>query len=271
MSTGSPAGLRARRVLAPNPGPMTLEGTNTWLLAEPGAPRCVVVDPGPDHPAHLAAVLTEAAAADQRVALILLTHRHSDHSAGAPALAAQTGAPVRAVDPAYRSGASGLRDGEVVEVDGLHVQVVATPGHSDDSVSLLLPAEAAVLTGDHVLGRGTTVVAWPDGDMRAYLDSLRRLADLAPARLLPGHGPVVDDPAGWIDYYLRHRAEREAEVLAAVAAGAGTPAEVVRRVYRDVDPRLHPAAELSVRAQLALLVATGRVRVDQAGRHQVAG
>ncbi|HEU0132789.1 MAG TPA: MBL fold metallo-hydrolase [Mycobacteriales bacterium] len=245
-----------RRVLAPNPSPMTLEGTNTWLLAAPGG-RTVVVDPGPDHEAHLGAV-REAAG---EVALVLLTHGHPDHSAGARSLAEAVRAPVRAVDPAHRLGSEGLGDGERVEVDELVVEVLATPGHSSDHVCFVLREEGLVLTGDHVLGRGTTVVAHPDGRMRDYLDSLRRLADVGATRLLPGHGPEVDNPAEVIAYYLRHREERLAQVQAAVVAGARNAREVVERVYADVDRALWPAAEQSVRAQLDLLVESGRVRL----------
>lgn len=235
-----------RLVLAPNPGPMTLEGTNTWLLSQG---RTVVVDPGPDDDNHLQRVRDEAG----DVALILLTHGHPDHSAGARRLADLTGAPVRAVDPAHRLGDEGLGDGEHVTVDGLVVQVLATPGHSSDHVCFVLPEEGVVLTGDHVLGRGTTVVAHPDGRMRDYLDSLSRLADVGATTLLPGHGPVVENPAEVIAYYVAHRAERLREVAAAVEAGATTAREVVERVYADVDRALWLAAELSVRAQLDYL------------------
>jgi glyoxylase-like metal-dependent hydrolase (beta-lactamase superfamily II) len=233
---------------------MTLEGTNTWLLAADGG-RTVVVDPGPDDRAHLARVAE--AAGD--VAYVLLTHGHPDHSAGAKAFAEQVRAPVRAVDPRHRLGDEGLGDGERVTVDDLVVQVLATPGHASDHVCFVLPDDGVVLTGDHVLGRGTTVVAYPDGRMRDYLDSLHRLADVGATTLLPGHGPVVENPAEVIAYYLRHRAERLAQVEAAVRAGDRTAREVVERVYVDVDRALWPAAEQSVRAQLDLLVETGRV------------
>ena len=242
------------RVLAPNPGPMTLEGTNTWLLAAPGG-RTVVVDPGPDDPGHLARVRAEAG----DIALVLLTHGHPDHGAGARTLAREAGVGVRAVDPAHRLGDEGLGDGEHVTVDDLVVTVLATPGHSSDHVCFVLPEAGVVLTGDHVLGRGTTVVAHPDGRMRDYLDSLDRLAEVGATRLLPGHGPVVDDPATVIAYYVAHRADRLAQVEAAVEAGARTAREVVERVYADVDSALWGAAEQSVRAQLDMLVETGRV------------
>jgi glyoxylase-like metal-dependent hydrolase (beta-lactamase superfamily II) len=234
---------------------MTLDGTNTWVLAEPDATWAVVVDPGPLDEAHLAAVLD--AVADRRVGQILLTHAHPDHSEAAGRFAELTGAPVRALDPAQRLGGEGLADGDVVAVDGLEVRVVATPGHSADSLSFVLPAERSVLTGDTVLGRGTTVLAQPDGDLGEYLDSLHRLRRLAESaevtRLLPGHGPVLDDALGVVESYLKHRAERLAEVSRALAAGYRTPRQVVERVYADVDPALWPAAEWSVRAQLAYL------------------
>jgi glyoxylase-like metal-dependent hydrolase (beta-lactamase superfamily II) len=257
---------RTELVLAPNPSPMTLEGTNTWVLAEPGATRSIVIDPGPDHAGHLDSVATAVGASDRVVGLVLLTHGHPDHAAGAKTFADKVSAPVRALDPRHRLGSEGLGDGDVVELDGLELRVVTTPGHSADSVCFTLPAENAVLTGDHVLGRGTTVVAHPDGRMGDYLDSLRRVAALGATRLLPGHGPVVDDPEAWLRYYLDHRAEREAQVVAALAAGATTIGDVVEVVYADVDRRLHAAAALSVAAQLELLVETGRVNVSDGDR-----
>lgn len=244
-------------MLAPNPSPMTLEGTNTWVLREPGADRSVVVDPGPLVERHLERVAR--AAGD--VAVVLLTHGHADHSEGARAFAERSGCAVRAVDPAFRYGDEGLRDGDVVEVDGLELRVVGTPGHTSDSLSFVVAAERAVLTGDTVLGHGTTVVAHPDGVLGAYLGSLRRLRDLAEERAVetiwPGHGPVLDEALPVIDFYLAHRAERLEQVRQAMAAGASDAADVVRRVYADVDPQLWPAAELSVRAQLDYLAANG--------------
>ena len=244
---------RARCVLAPNAGPMTLDGTNTWVLREPDARRSIVIDPGPLDDGHLAAI-HEAA---DPVGVVLLSHRHLDHSEGARAFAEAAGCGVRALDPAFRLGSEGLGEGDVVEVDGLELRVVATPGHSSDSLSFVLPAESTVLTGDTVLGRGTTVVAHPDGELGAYLGSLRRLRDLAESaevtRVWPGHGPLIDDALAVIEGYLAHRAERLEQVREAVTAGATSPRAVVERVYADVDPVLWPAAELSVRAQLEYL------------------
>lgn len=262
--TGGSFGARARCVLAPNANMMTLDGTNTWVLREPGARRSVVVDPGPSIPAHLDAVAE--AAGD--VGVVLLTHHHVDHSEAAREFAERVGCGVRALDPAHRLGAEGLADGDVVEMDGLEVRVVGTPGHTADSLSFVLPAEGAVLTGDTVLGRGTTVVAHPDGQLGAYLGSLDRLHALADAHELatiwPGHGPVIDDALGALDFYIAHRRERLAQVEAAVAALGDSPQpeqpaadelprRVVEIVYADVDPVLWGAAELSVRAQLAFL------------------
>lgn len=248
---------RAALVLAPNPSPMTLDGTNTWVLLEPGAARAVVVDPGPLDEAHLSAVVGRVEQAGARVGVILLTHGHPDHAESARRFAELTGAPVRALDPALRLGSEGLAGGDVVELDGLEVRVLGTPGHTSDSLSFLVPADGALLTGDTVLGRGSTLVAHPDGRLGDYLESLRYLREIAEqgeARIvLPGHGGVLDQPLAAIDFYLAHRQNRLAQVEAALAAGDRTAAEVVRRVYADVDPVLWPAAELSVLAQLEYL------------------
>lgn len=249
--------LRAHCVLAPNPSPMTLEGTNTWLLYEPGARRAVVLDPGPDDSGHLDAVIETATKHGVEIAAVLLTHGHPDHAAGARSFAERVGTGVRALDPAHRLGDEGLTGGDVVEMDGLELRVISTPGHSADSLCFHLPADAAVLTGDTILGRGTTVVAHPDGRLVDYLDSLHRLRALCDdahvETVLPGHGPVLSDAVSVVDYYLAHRAERLAQVEQAVAAGARTPREIVETVYADVDRVLWPAAELSVRAQLDYL------------------
>jgi glyoxylase-like metal-dependent hydrolase (beta-lactamase superfamily II) len=252
---------RARCVLAPNPSPMTLDGTNTWVIAEPGSSSVLVLDPGPDDEGHLRRVLDIACAGDRRVTRIVLTHGHQDHSAGAARFAALTGAPVGALDPAYRLGSEGFWPGTVLDGGGCELRVVATPGHTADSLSLLLTADGALLTGDTVLGRGTTVIA-ADGSLGDYLrtlDELRALADDAGLRvLLPGHGPLLADPAGVLDYYIAHRRERLDQVRAALAVGASTPSEIVATVYADVDPAVWPAAELSVRAQLDFLINTPR-------------
>ena len=235
-------------VLARNPSPMTLEGTNSWVLRAPGGRRSVVVDPGPDDPGHLATL-----AGTGPVALILLTHGHADHAAGAAGLHTLTGAPVHAADPAHRIDGAGLADGDVVTVDGLDMTVRATPGHTADSVCLVV--EDSVLTGDTILGRGTTVVAHPDGRLADYLDSLHRLAALGPRRVLPGHGPEQPNIAEVAAAYLAHRIERLDQVRAAVEAHPGpvTARKIVDTVYADVDPAVRWAAELSVQAQLDYL------------------
>ena len=256
---GGAFGERGHCVLAPNANHMTLDGTNTWVLREPGG-RSVVVDPGPPDPGHLAAVRELAG----DVAVVLLTHHHIDHSEAARAFAERVGCGVRALDPAFRLGDEGLGEGDVVDVDGLEVHVVATPGHTADSLSFVLPADRVFLTGDTVLGRGTTVVAHPDGQLGAYLDSLDRLHALAEREeataVWPGHGPVIGDALAALTYYRDHRQARLAQVEAALAqledealGEDDLPRRVVEVVYADVDPVLWGAAELSVRAQLAYL------------------
>jgi glyoxylase-like metal-dependent hydrolase (beta-lactamase superfamily II) len=254
---------------------MTLNGTNTWLIAEPGSAVAVVVDPGPDDQGHLGRVRDLAAAAGQRISRILLTHGHLDHSAGAARLAGLTGAPVMAADPALRRGPGesaappqnttrdgGLGPGDVLTEAGCELRVVASPGHTGDSVCLLLPADGALLTGDTVLGRGTTVIAG-DGNLADYLATLDRLRALADEErlgtLLPGHGPLLADPAGVLDFYIAHRRERLAEIRDALAAGDRTSEDIVARVYADVDRGLWPFARWSVRAQLDYLDSLGEL------------
>ncbi|HEU4421640.1 MAG TPA: MBL fold metallo-hydrolase [Pilimelia sp.] len=235
----------ATLVRAPNPGPMTLEGTNTWVLRAPGSEFSVVVDPGPADEGHLRAV-----AAHGPVAAVLVTHGHDDHVGGLARFLELTGATLVSAGGAYA---------------GLEITAMAAPGHTADSVyfEVALDAERAVLTGDTILGRGTTVVAWPDGDLGDYLASLARLSAYDGIPALPGHGPALADCAAAARYYLAHRHARLDQVRAVVAAGATTPAEVVERVYADVDRALWPAAEWSVRAQLDYLNREPSNRLDQ--------
>ncbi len=265
---GGSFGERAQCVLAPNANMMTLDGTNTWILREPGARRAVVIDPGPPDASHLAAIEAAALGSGATIGAVLLTHHHVDHAESAKDFASRWGCGVRALDPEYRLGSEGLGDGDVVEVDGLEIHVVGTPGHTADSLSFFVPAEKTVLTGDTVLGRGTSVVAHPDGELGAYLDSLDRLHALAESRevvsIWPGHGPVIEDALAVLDYYISHRQQRLDQVRDALRQltsephpeGVATeelPRKVVELVYTDVDPILWGAAELSVRAQLAYL------------------
>jgi glyoxylase-like metal-dependent hydrolase (beta-lactamase superfamily II) len=245
-----PVTAGASVLLAENPSVMTLEGTNTWVLRAPDATGCVVIDPGPDDETHLRRVLA-CGPVDQ----VLLTHGHPDHAEGARRFAELAGGVrVRALDPALRLGSEGLAGGDVVAAAGLEIRVLATPGHTADSLCFLV--DGAVLTGDTVLGRGSTVVAHPDGRLADYLDSLRSLAQLPPGTtVLPGHGPELPDAAAAAKAYLAHREQRLAQVRAALdqLGPDASPRQVVELVYADVDRALWPAAEWSVRAQLEYL------------------
>ncbi|MEV4558313.1 MBL fold metallo-hydrolase [Kitasatospora sp. NPDC049285] len=260
---GGAATPRAYCLLAPNPSVMSLDGTNTWLLSEPGSDLAVVVDPGPLDEGHLRRVVATAEEQGKRIVLTVITHGHPDHTDGVERFAELTGSRVRALDPEHPLGVDGLHGGERLDVGGLDLRVIATPGHTADSLTLHLPADGALLTGDTVLGRGTTVVAHPDGRLGDYLDSLRHLHVLASEHgvrtILPGHGPVLADALGAVEYYLAHRASRLAQVETAVESGCRTPEEVVARVYADVDRAVWPAAELSVRAQLTYLEEHGLI------------
>jgi glyoxylase-like metal-dependent hydrolase (beta-lactamase superfamily II) len=255
-SLNHPAYGRLRRVtdtasvlLADNPGLMTLEGTNTWVLRGPGSDEVVIVDPGPDDNEHIARV-----AGLGHIALVLISHRHGDHTDGIDKLVELTGAPVRSVGSGFLRGLSGpLADGEVIEAAGLTITVLATPGHTADSVSFVL--DDAVLTADTVLGRGTAVIDTEDGSLADYLDSLRVLRRLGRRSVLPGHGPELPDLEAAASGYLAHREQRLQQVRSALRdlGHDATAREIVEHVYVDVDEELWDAAEWSVQAQLDYL------------------
>lgn len=269
-------GRNVRRLRANNPSPMTLEGTNSYVLGAPGVTGVVVVDPGPLLEDHL----SELAAAGQ-VELILITHQHGDHTDGSARLHELTGAPVRAALPEFCHNAKSLYDDEIISAGGLTIAVLATPGHTSDSLcfavssdlvdgaggmSVVAP-EHAVLTGDTILGSGSTVICYPDGSLADYLSSLERLrgwgtehaSEEVNVVALPGHGPVLPDLAAAAQGYAAHRAERIAQVRAAVELltkqGTAVPsaAQVTAAVYGDVPENLQGAARLSVEAQLDYL------------------
>jgi glyoxylase-like metal-dependent hydrolase (beta-lactamase superfamily II) len=236
-------------LLADNPGLLTLDGTNTWVLRGPGSDEHVIVDPGPDDDEHIAGI-----AALGRIALVLISHRHGDHTDGIDKLVDLTGATVRSAGSGFLRGLGGeLIDGEVIDAAGLKIKVMATPGHTADSLSFLL--DDAVLTADTVLGRGTTVIDKEDGSLADYLESLRRLRGLGPRTVLPGHGPDLPDLEAVASGYLTHRHGRLEQVRAALSdLGAdATTREIVEHVYVDVDEKLWDAAEWSVQAQLDYL------------------
>lgn len=242
-------------MLAPNPGPMTLDGTNTWVLHAPGDETAVVVDPGPLNEGHLQAVLAHVEQRGARVGLTLITHWHHDHTESLERWAQLVDAPIR-------GGGYGepLADDERIELGSLRIRAITTPGHTADSVSFHLPDADVLVTGDTVLGRGTTVVAHPDGALGPYLDSLDRLLAIAterPTALAPAHGPTHPDAAAVITAYKQHRLERLEQVRAALAAGDADADDVaqavVERVYADVPREVWPAAKWSVQAQLEYL------------------
>ena len=248
------------RVLAPNPSPMTLDGTNTYVVGDPGSGQAVVVDPGPDDAAHLDAVEAALSARGARCVAVLVTHHHGDHAEAALPWGRRFGAPVAAGSAAVAGpGGRLLEPGERLRLAGTSVDVVPTPGHTADHLAFRLES-GAVLVGDHVLGRGTSVVTHPEGDVVAYLESLRRVHDLGPAALYCGHGPeLTEDPLAVLDFYLAHRAYREHQLLAALEHGAATVEELVAVVYAEVPRSLWPYAAQSTRATLAKLRAEGRV------------
>jgi len=241
--------LRIERVLAPNPGVFTLEGTNTWIVGEGPS---IVIDPGPDDVEHL----DEVARSAGDVAAVVVTHDDEDHAPGASRVAALVGAPLRA----FRlEGAEHLRDGQTIVAGRVSLVAVHTPGHSSDHVAFHLPQARALFTGDAVLGRGTSFIDPPDGDLGAYMRSLRRMRDLGPCTLYPGHGPVSLRADEKLGEYMDHRAEREDQIVDAMAGGARTIPELVSIIYAAHPPEVHPLAARSVLAHLVKLEAEGRV------------
>ncbi len=252
-TTGGAAAPALRVLLAGNPSALTLDGTRTYIV---GRRRAAVIDPGPADDAHIQAI--QDALGKAEVTAILLTHRHPDHAAAAPRLARLRSAPVRAL--ADRT----LAPGDAVETDAGPLVAVATPGHTGDHVAFHWPARAALFCGDLMLGgQDTALVAPPEGDLGAYLDSLRRIAALEPRTIHPAHGAPFTDPAAAIARYIDHRTEREEQVLDALARGASDSRSLVDRVYgTGLAAPLRRAAEGAIAAYLEHLRAGGRVRRD---------
>jgi len=261
-----------RRLLAGNPSPFTYFGTQTYLV---GAGEVAVIDPGPDLDDHVEAIL--AATRGERIAAILCTHTHRDHSPASRPLAAATGAPIvgcaplaieddgpradAAFDFDYRPDRV-LGDGETLEGEGWALEAVATPGHTSNHLCFAFPGSDVLFTGDHVMGWSTTIVSPPDGDMAAYMESLDRLRARHDRIYLPAHGPAVDNPQAHVRALAGHRRMREKQILARLEAGEGRIPAMVEAMYRDIDPRLHPAAARSVLAHLIELQRRGLVRAE---------
>ncbi|WKZ81981.1 MAG: MBL fold metallo-hydrolase [Acidimicrobiia bacterium] len=250
--------MRIELVLAPNPGPMTGPGTNCWVVSSGG--EAVVIDPGPDEPAHREAIVD--ASTGLTVAAVLVTHLHPDHTPLANPLGVLLGAPVMgaASGPGFDPDRT-LADGDRVEFGDRSLEVIATPGHTPDSLSYRV--DDRLFTGDHIMGGSTVIVE----DMAQYMESLRKVLGIGVEAIHPGHGPVLDRPDDVVAEYLAHRLERERQVLEAVRSGAGSVGAVVERVYADVDRGLHAAAAISVEAHLRKLAGDALVRFHGAGWH----
>jgi glyoxylase-like metal-dependent hydrolase (beta-lactamase superfamily II) len=241
---------RVLRVLAPNPGPFTLEGTNTWVVGERPA---LVIDPGPDDTGHLQGVLEQAG----EIGAVLVTHHHPDHASGTGRLARLADAPVMAASP--RGGELALEDGALIEGGSVALRVILAPGHTSDHVVFFEPETGALFTGDAVLGRGTSVIDPPEGDVADYMRSLERMAALHPEVIYPGHGPTVGPATPKLQEYMDHRRERERQVIHALRDGPLTPSEMVPGIYGDHPVELYPAAARSVLAHLLKLEREGVV------------
>jgi glyoxylase-like metal-dependent hydrolase (beta-lactamase superfamily II) len=259
-----------RRVLARNPSPFTFTGTQSYIVG--GGGEVAVIDPGPDEPEHLAALIE--AIGEAKVVAICCTHTHRDHSPAAAPLAARTGAPVigcapltleddgpradAAFDPSYRPDRV-LADGESVTGEGWTLTAVSTPGHTSNHLCFALPESSILFTGDHVMGWSTSVVSPPDGDMAAYMASLQKLHDRDDRLYLPAHGPAVDKPRQLVRGMMGHRRSREKQILRQIEEGRTRIAQMVPVMYKGVDERLWPAAGRSVHAHLIDLAGRGLV------------
>jgi glyoxylase-like metal-dependent hydrolase (beta-lactamase superfamily II) len=241
---------RVTRVVAPNPGPYTGPGTNTWFVD--AGPVVAVIDPGPDDDAHLEALNRHLAG--RTVGVVLVTHSHPDHLPLAERFAKPHHASVRRYPE--------LGDGDIVRAGNTNLTALYTPGHSADHLCFWIPGARMMFTGDLILGQGSSMVTYPEGDVAAYLHSLDRLATLQPSILFPGHWDPVKNATAKIDEYRRHRLAREAQVLVAVRLSPGTAAELTRRVYGELDEKLMVAAEMTLRAHLRKLVDDGAVREE---------
>mgnify|MGYP006403509537 FL=1 len=266
-----------RRVIARNPGPFTFTGTGTYIV---GRGQVAVIDPGPDLPEHLEAILA-ALEPGEKVSHILVTHHHSDHSPLAGPLKAKTGAPIYGCAVGVQAEESTIRTeagadlgfspdislcggGQIIEGEAWTIEAVATPGHTSNHICFALKEENALFSGDHIMGWSTTVITPPDGDMTDYMESLERVKARGYEVLWPTHGPPIRDVTPFIEAYAAHRRAREAQVLQAVKDGHGKIVEMVPVLYADVDPRLHPAAARSVLGHMIDLVRRGKVVTDGA-------
>lgn len=264
-----------RRVIAKNPGSFTFTGTGTYIV---GRGRVAVIDPGPNLPEHVDAILA-ALKPGEDVSHIVITHTHIDHSPAARPLQQRTGAPTYGFGPhGGNRPAPGshveeggdydftpdvtVRHGDLVQGDGWTLEAVHTPGHTSNHLCFALEEEKALFSGDHVMGWSTSVISPPDGDMKAYMESLRLLLGRDDAIYWPTHGPAIEDPKPYVSAFIAHREEREREILNCLARGQTRIPDMVEVMYAKVDRALHPAAARSVLAHLTHMVETGRVRAD---------
>jgi glyoxylase-like metal-dependent hydrolase (beta-lactamase superfamily II) len=242
-----------RSILAPNPGPFTLDGTRTYLIGDEA-----VIDPGPEIASHIDAIVEAA----PRLRMILVTHRHADHAPAAVSVKRRSGGQIWAPPGALQASDIDhfLSDGEIIRLQSVVLETIATPGHTAEHVCFLA-ADGDLFTGDTILGSGTTTIFPPDGDMTDYMSSLTRLRTASPRRILPGHGPIHQDGPALIEHYIAHRLRREEQIVAALRTPWTVPM-LRQSIYPDLQPALERAAEIQLSAHLIKLVRDGRVSED---------
>ena len=265
-----------KRVIAKNPGPFTYTGTGTFIV---GTKELAVIDPGPIDNSHLNAIIK--ACGKSKISHIIITHTHNDHSPLSKPLQKKTGAPIYSflnknmdtkTDNQFEEGYDNsfkpdviIKDGDLIKGYDWTLEAIHTPGHTSNHMCYSLAEESILFSGDHVMGWSTTVIVPPDGDMDEYLKSLEKILDRNHQMYLPTHGSQIDDPHDLVNKYFEHRNNREDQIIKVIKSGSSMISEMVKIIYSDVDPGLHPAASMSTLAHLNRMVKNKIIKVEGTG------